>query len=40
MKIIYYNFRIKAANTVGHSEPKALEKAVKPQKQNGKFLYH
>jgi titin len=33
---VYYNFRIKAANSVGHGEPKALEKAVKPQKQNGK----
>ena len=32
----YYNFRIKAGNTVGHGEPKALEKAVRPQKQNGK----
>ena len=34
----YYNFRIKAANSIGYSEPKALEKAVKPQKQSGKFL--
>ena len=32
----YYNFRLKAGNAIGHSEPKALEKAVKPQKQNGK----
>lgn len=33
---VYYNFRIKAANSMGHGEPKSLEKAVKPQKQNGK----
>ena len=33
---VYYNFRIKAANAIGHSEPRALEKAVKPQKQSGK----
>ena len=31
-----YYFRIKAANTVGYSEPRTLEKAVKPQKQSGK----
>jgi titin len=37
---VYYNFRIKATNSVGHSEPKSLEKAVKPQKQNGKLTYY
>ncbi|CAF4929782.1 unnamed protein product, partial [Rotaria sp. Silwood1] len=31
---VYYNFRIKAANSIGYSEPKSLEKAVKPQKQS------
>ncbi|UJR23285.1 hypothetical protein I4U23_026301 [Adineta vaga] len=31
---LYYNFRIKAANSIGYSEPKSLEKAVKPQKQS------
>ncbi|CAF3878648.1 unnamed protein product, partial [Adineta steineri] len=31
---LYYNFRIKSANAIGYSEPKALEKAVKPQKQS------
>lgn len=31
----YYNFRLKAANSIGHGEPKNLEKAVKPQKQIG-----
>ncbi|CAF0814387.1 unnamed protein product [Rotaria sordida] len=31
---VYYNFRIKAANSIGYGEPKSLEKAVKPQKQN------
>lgn len=31
-----YYFRIKAANTIGYSEPKSIDKAVKPQKQNGK----
>ncbi|CAF3389468.1 unnamed protein product [Rotaria socialis] len=31
---VYYNFRIKAANTIGYSEPKTLEKAVKPDKQS------
>jgi hypothetical protein len=36
---VYYNFRIKAANSIGYSEPKSLEKAVKPQKQNGKLIY-
>lgn len=36
----YYNFRIKAANSVGYGEPKILEKAVKPQKQNGKFIFN
>ena len=35
---VAYNFRIKAANSVGYSEPKSLDKAVKPQKQNGKFI--
>lgn len=35
---VHYNFRIKAANTIGYSEPRTLEKAVKPQKQNGKIL--
>jgi len=35
---LYYNFRIKAANSVGYSEPKSLEKAVKPQKQSGKYI--
>jgi len=33
-----YNFRIKAANSVGYSEPKTLDKAVKPQKQSGKLI--
>jgi titin len=33
-----YNFRIKAANSIGYGEPKTLEKSVKPQKQNGKFI--
>jgi titin len=32
----FYNFRIKATNAIGSSEPKSLDKAVKPQKQNGK----
>ena len=30
----YYNFRIKAGNAIGHSEPRTLDKAVKPQKQS------
>ncbi len=34
---VYYNFRIKAGNAIGHGEPKSLDKAVKPQKQNGKY---
>lgn len=34
----YYNFRIKAGNAIGHSEPKTLEKAVKPDKQSGKLI--
>lgn len=37
---VYYNFRLKAANAIGYGEPKALEKAVKPQKQNGKHYNH
>lgn len=34
-----YYFRIKAANTVGYSEPKTIDKPVKPQKQSGKLLF-
>ena len=37
---VYYNFRLKAANAIGYGEPKTLEKAVKPQKQNGKHCSH
>ena len=30
-----YYFRIKAANAIGYSEPRTLDKAIKPQKQSG-----
>ena len=32
---VYYSFRIKAANIIGYSEPRTLEKSIKPQKQSG-----